>query len=110
MRRARDAVQADGFVHLTEQLEPYLDGARVRERRLADSDDGDSPVFDELMERAATLLAVMPPNQRRVTIEQLVCPHDPERGRRAVNAIIDAGLATEDYAGCLRATSGRQPG
>jgi hypothetical protein len=37
---------------------------------------------DELVERAATLLAVMPRNQLRKTIEDLVSPNDLERGRK----------------------------
>jgi hypothetical protein len=56
----------------------------------------------QLVDRAATLLAVMPCNQHRHTIEELVSPHDPERGRRAVDALIAAAVATEDDAGHLR--------
>jgi hypothetical protein len=60
------------------------------------------PTEDELVERAATLLHVMP-CQRRETLEDLLSPHDPERGRRAVDALINAALAVEDHAGRLRA-------
>ena len=56
----------------------------------------------ELVERAATLLLVMPPNQSRETIEELLSPNDRERGRQAVDALIDAALAAEDGAGHLR--------
>ena len=56
----------------------------------------------ELVERAATLLAVMPRNQLRATIEDLLSPHDRERGRRAVDALIDAAFAIEDETGHLR--------
>jgi hypothetical protein len=56
----------------------------------------------ELVERAATLLTVMPPNQRRQTIEDLLAPHDHDRGRRAVEALIATGFAAEDEAGRLR--------
>ncbi len=56
----------------------------------------------ELVERAATLLLVMPPNQSRETIEELLSPNDRERGRQAVDALIDAALAAEDEAGHLR--------
>jgi hypothetical protein len=56
----------------------------------------------ELVERAATLLAVMPRNQLRETIEDLLSPHDRERGRRAVDALIDAAIAIEDETGHLR--------
>jgi hypothetical protein len=56
----------------------------------------------ELVERAATLLAVMPRNQLRKTIEDLLSPHDEERGRRAVDALIDQAFAIEDETGHLR--------
>lgn len=56
----------------------------------------------ELVERAATLLAVMPRNQLRETIEDLLAPHDRERGRRAVDALIDKAFAIEDDTGHLR--------
>jgi hypothetical protein len=59
-------------------------------------------VEPELVERAATLLAVMPRNQLRATIEDLLAPHDRERGRRAVDALIDAAFAIEDETGHLR--------
>ena len=59
-------------------------------------------VEDELVEKAATLLLVMPSNQRRETIQELLSPNDPDRGRRAVDALIDAAFATEDHAGRLR--------
>jgi hypothetical protein len=57
---------------------------------------------DELVERAVTLLHVLP-MQRRETLEALLSPHDPEKGRHAVDALIAAALASEDYAGRLRA-------
>jgi hypothetical protein len=56
----------------------------------------------ELVERAATLLQLMPGNQRRQTIEDLVCPNDWERGQRAVDALIDSAFAAEDEYGRLR--------
>ena len=56
----------------------------------------------ELVQKAATLLLVMPPNQSRETIEELLSPNDRERGRQAVDALIDAALAVEDEAGHLR--------
>jgi hypothetical protein len=56
----------------------------------------------ELVERAATLLAVMPRNQLRATIEDLLAPHDRDKGRRAVDALIDAAFAIEDETGHLR--------
>ena len=49
----------------------------------------------ELVERAATLLAVMPRNQLRKTIEELLSPNDRNAVRR-LDALIDALLAIED--------------
>jgi hypothetical protein len=67
-------------------------------------DDISSPdtVDDEAVERAATLLSVMPGGQRRETIEKLVSPNDEIRGRAAVDALIEAAFATEDSTGHLR--------
>lgn len=62
----------------------------------------DEAVDLELVERAATLLTVMPRNQLRKTIESLLAPHDLERGRQAVDALIDAAFAVEDETGHLR--------
>ena len=59
-------------------------------------------VDGELVERAATLLAVMPRNQLRKTIEQLLSPNDLERGRKAIDALIDAAFAIEDETGHVR--------
>jgi hypothetical protein len=44
----------------------------------------------------------MPRNQPREKVEKLLSPNDPQRARRAVDALIDAALATEDERGCLR--------
>jgi hypothetical protein len=62
----------------------------------------DETVEDELVDRAVTLLTFMPRNQSRESVEKLLSPHDPQRGRRAVDALIDAALATEDERGRLR--------
>jgi hypothetical protein len=62
----------------------------------------DDTADDELVERAATLLSVMPRNQLRATIESLVSPNDLERGRRAIDALIDAAFAIEDETGHIR--------
>ena len=62
-------------------------------------------VDEELVERAATLLTVMPRNQLRATIESLVSPNDLERGRRAIDALIDAAFAIEDETGHIRRAS-----
>lgn len=60
------------------------------------------PVEDDLTQKAATLLKLMPCNQHRATIEQLLSPNDPHRGRQAVDALIDAAFAAEDERGRLR--------
>lgn len=65
---------------------------------VSESEEADS----ELVERAATLLAVMPRNQLRKTIEDLLSPNDLERGRKAVDALIDAAFAVEDETGHVR--------
>ena len=62
----------------------------------------DETADPELVERAATLLTVMPRNQLRTTIEGLLAPHDLELGRQAVDALIDAAFAIEDETGHLR--------
>jgi hypothetical protein len=58
-------------------------------------------VEDELVERAVTLLLVLP-SERRETIEALVSPHDAQRGRAAVDALIAAAVVVEDDRGRLR--------
>ena len=65
----------------------------------------DETVEEELVERAATLLSVMPRNQLRATIERLLAPNDLERGRRAIDALIDRAFAIEDETGHLRRTA-----
>ena len=98
MRRKREEARAEEFVQVAERLRPYVG---------ADFDDGngyaaaDPPILDEIMQRAVTLLTVMPRHQRRETIESLVSPYDPERGQRAVDALVDADLVTVDEAGFL---------
>jgi hypothetical protein len=57
---------------------------------------------EDLVEKAATLLLVMSPHQPRKRIEELVAPHDPERGERAVAALIESAFAVEDTDGRLR--------
>jgi len=61
---------------------------------------------DELVQKAATLLLVMPPNQHRSTIEDLLSPNDPERGRHVVDVLIESAFVEEDDAGHLRRSSG----
>jgi hypothetical protein len=79
---------------VSERLTPY---AFSRSDTLSDS-----VVDDDLAERAITLLRVMPRNQQRETVESLLCPNDPQRGRRVIDGLIDAALATEDDKGRLR--------
>lgn len=94
----RRAQAAEHFhVDVTERLAPYEVSYVPDVSRLEEGDD-------DLVEKAATLLLVMPGNQRRETIENLLCPNDPGRGRRAVDALIHAALAAEDDAGRLRPT------
>jgi hypothetical protein len=93
-RRAR-SVEEYRVSGVIERLAPY-DVALVDDVSYPDAVDGD------LVERAATLLQLMPRNQRRETIEDLVCPNDQQRGRRAVAALIDAAFAAEDGTGRLR--------
>jgi hypothetical protein len=64
--------------------------------------DHDEETEDELVERAVTLLRFMPRNQPRETMEDLVSPNDPQKGRRAVDALIQAALATVDAQGRLQ--------
>jgi hypothetical protein len=61
----------------------------------------DNAIEDELLERAVTLLTYLPRNQLREKVEKLLSPNDPHRGRRAVDALIDAALVTEDEQGRL---------
>jgi hypothetical protein len=92
----RGAREGDQFAapRLAERLASY-EYERPRDPSAAQIAD------PELVERAATLLLVMPPNQPRETIEELISPHDRERGRRAVAVLIDSAFAAEDSAGRL---------
>jgi len=93
-------------------MEP-MDVDRPQERnvvaeRLAPYDVPDLPGFSaetaverELVERAAMLVTVMPHPDRR-TIEELLAPNDPDRGRVAVDTLVASGVAAEDDAGHLR--------
>ena len=62
----------------------------------------DGAIDTELLERAVMLLKFIPRNQPRERVERLLSPNDPLRGRRAVDALIDAALVTEDERGRLR--------
>ena len=63
---------------------------------------GEDAAETELVQRAAMLLAVMPRNQLRSTIERLVSPRDLEKGQEAIDALIDAAFAAEDETGHVR--------
>ena len=65
--------------------------------------DHDDTIDAELLERAVALLAFIPRNQPRAKVEKLLSPNDEQRGRRAVDALIQAALVTEDERGRLRA-------
>jgi hypothetical protein len=65
----------------------------------------DATVETELVEKAVTLLRYLPRNQPRARVEKLLSPNDPQRGGRAIDALIDAALATEDEGGHLRRTA-----
>ena len=92
-RRAADTYEVDG---VAERLAAYEVVADVEEM------DESDVVESELLERAVRLLLVMPRPPRRETVESLLSPNDPERGRRAVDALIAQSFAAEDDAGRLR--------
>ena len=94
MRLGRKAARSDEDVGVASRLEAYLDTPA--------SPTDAPPALDDAMERAMTFVAAMPPFQRRATIEQLVAPHDPERGRQALDALIESAFVAEDDRGCLR--------
>jgi hypothetical protein len=102
MARVREAARSEDVADVRMRLGPYLDtsprGADAPEHNGHEA----SPALDELTERAVTFVTVMPPRQRRATIEELVCPHDLERGRRAVETLIECSYLAEDERGCLR--------
>jgi methionine salvage enolase-phosphatase E1 len=93
--RSRQEAEQFHISGVAERLTPY------ETSKLPDMHEEES-VDTELVERAATLLTVMPRNQLRKTIESLLSPHDLEKGRQAVDALIDAAFAAEDDAGHLR--------
>jgi hypothetical protein len=91
-RKSTEEFRVSGVV---ERLTPYEAAARVD----VPTDDAADP---ELMERAATYLTVMPRKQLRSTVERLLSPNDLEKGRRAIDALIDAAFAIEDETGHIR--------
>lgn len=99
--RKRTQVVEQFHVDVAERLAPYEVSYLPDVSELEEADD-------DLVEKAATLLLIMPVNQRRETIEELLSPNDPDRGRRAIDALIDAAFAAEDDAGRLRASPAAQ--
>jgi hypothetical protein len=95
MRRRADDRETFHVTGVAERLSAY----QAPDPPSLNQDDVAEP---ELVERAATLLSVMPRNQLRQTIERLLSPDDLERGRRAVDALIDAAFAVEDETGHIR--------
>ena len=93
MRRRKDAEEFR-VTGVVERLSPY----ETAEVTVPHADVADP----ELVERAATLLAVMPRKQLRATVERLLSPNDLEKGRRAIDALIDAAFAIEDETGHIR--------
>jgi hypothetical protein len=93
--RAQDADEFS-ISGVADRLAPYELSAR---NPLSDS--ASEGADSELVEKAVTLLKVMPLNQHRETVESLLAPDDPHRGRRAVDALIDAAIVTEDEHGHL---------
>jgi len=95
MRRRAQTTDEFEVRGVAERLAPY--GVS-----LSDPSSRREVVDDDLAKKAVTLLKLMPRNQPRETVEDLLSPNDPLRGRRAVDALIDAALATEDERGRLR--------
>jgi hypothetical protein len=95
MKLGRKPARSDEDVGVASRLEAYLGG-------LSSTLPESPPVLDEVMERAVTFVAAMPPFQRRATIERLAAPHDPDRGRQALDALIERAFVAEDDRGCLR--------
>jgi hypothetical protein len=88
---------AEEYVDIAERLSEYIEASIDDESQHA----ADAALDAELMERAMNLLARMPRNQRRETIEDLLSPHDLAQGRSAVDALIEAAFVVEDDTGRL---------
>ena len=94
MRRSRktDEFEVRG---VADRLMPY-------ELSRPDPIGHDEEADTALVEKAVTLLRFMPRNQPREKVEKLLSPNDPLEGRRAVDALIQAALATVDAQGRLQ--------
>ena len=84
---------------VAERLRPYVNGFTPTDEA---SGRTEPELVDDLMQRAVVLLTVMPRSQHRETIVKLISPYDPERGSRAVDALVEASLIAEDAEGRLR--------
>lgn len=102
MARLREATRSEEMADVAKRLQPYLDTPGPPHDDPGSNGHPASPMLDDLGERVVTFLAVMPPHQRRATIEGLVSPHDPELGRRTVDLLIEGALVAEDERGRLR--------
>ena len=96
MSRRLQAADTFEVTDVARRLAPYETDTRPEPAQLQDAD------VRALVERAATLLMVMPANQKRETVEDLLSPNDRDKGRRAVDALIESAFAAEDDAGRLR--------
>lgn len=103
LRLTKKPARADDSAYVTERLEPYVVGSpKEIDGVTAPALPGaEAEVLDELMQRAVLLLAVMPRNQRREAIEEIISPHELDRGRRAIDALIRSGYVAVDEAGRL---------
>ena len=104
MRLSRKPARTEDSVYVTERLEPYVLGSpdEMEKGAMSQLPAAEAEIYDELIQRAVLLLAVMPRNQRRDTIEEIISPHDLGRGRRAVDALIESGYVAVDDADRLR--------
>ena len=93
MKRAQESDRFE-LTGVAERLAPY-ELSRFEPPSAPEKFDSD------LVDRAFTLLKVMPLNQHRETVANLISPNDPPRGRRAVDALIESALVTEDEHGHL---------
>jgi hypothetical protein len=104
LKLSKKSARVDDSAYVTERLEPYVVGSseEIEDVAVTALPAAEAEVLDELMQRTVLLLAVMPRNQRRETIEEIISPHDLERGRRAIDALVESGYVAVDEAGRLR--------
>jgi len=102
VRASREAARAESHKGVAERLRPYTELSYLGRSDPEAHDASAASPLDDLMERVLTLVAIMPPGQRRATIAELVSPHEPERGSRAVDELIHDARLAEDDLGHLR--------